>query len=237
VKKILVLANGDMPPREILADLVRNRDLIICCDGAYIKAARAGIRPDLVIGDMDSLHIPYNRTVKTMMMPNQDNTDLEKALNYLIESDLGSGSQIVVAGASGGRTDFTLYNLHLLMRYRRLDLFLVDALFTVFLIQRRCEIKGIEKGTLVSLLPLAPCRRVKSEGLEFQFKNAELIPGEYESISNRSVSGPVRISLASGNLACFIAHEPKNFRVLHHVSRSPMPGTGQKPDKESKNVR
>ena len=54
-EKILILANGEFPKREKALKLLDSNLSLICCDGAANKCYSAGYKPDIIIGDIDSL--------------------------------------------------------------------------------------------------------------------------------------------------------------------------------------
>jgi thiamine pyrophosphokinase len=130
---------------------------------------------------------------------------VEKVFDFL-ERKKWSTASVSLVGITGQRTDFTLYNLHLLRRYGDWDLAVYDDFFMVSLIDRYFEIHGIGIGSLVSLLPAEGPVRVTAQGVKYPVRNALLKQGVHESISNRSTSATV-IVRSSGPLFVFIAHE------------------------------
>ena len=56
---------------------IRQDDYIICADGGLRTAQRMGIRPDLLIGDFDSMEQPACRPAETITLPVcKDDTDM-----------------------------------------------------------------------------------------------------------------------------------------------------------------
>ena len=133
----LVVANG--PPLG-QADFHRvwHGEPILALDGAANYLASYGIKPDVILGDFDSvedpaqfgiratLHemdqaaSPYYAPNGTLIVPawDQDRTDLEKGIRFLDEK---GAEAIIIINALGGRLDHTLSNLGLLRRYDRPD--------------------------------------------------------------------------------------------------------------------
>ncbi len=88
---------------------------VICTDGGFDLANAAGIMPDLLLGDLDSIRsqIPPDLPLKTFP-PEKDYTDLELALQTAHALD---ASRVEIWGGIGGRLDHTVANLQLLSCY------------------------------------------------------------------------------------------------------------------------
>ena len=52
---IVILANGDFPSHPVPLKQLSGADKIICCDGAAGALVSAGMEPDFIVGDLDSL--------------------------------------------------------------------------------------------------------------------------------------------------------------------------------------
>ena len=88
-------------------------DLVIAADSGYDLAARCGVTPDLLVGDMDSIHrISAASGIETVRVKaEKDFTDTMMA----VEIALSRGcTEITVVGGLGGRVDHSLSNLFLL---------------------------------------------------------------------------------------------------------------------------
>jgi thiamine pyrophosphokinase len=208
MKSILVLGNGEFPNPTLLYNLVRDAELIMCCDGSADKLLQYRIVPDYIIGDLDSVSkavmkkVPPKRLIKVIR---QDNTDLEKAFDFLKKKKWHNAA-ISVAGITGLRTDLTLYNIHLLKRFQDWNLTVYDDFFMISRIERYFELHGMPVGVVCSLLPAEGSVKVTTQGLKYELKNAMLSPGGTESVSNLSAADTVAIK-TSGPLYVFIAHE------------------------------
>jgi thiamine pyrophosphokinase len=202
---VLVLGNGLFPSRRRLAPFLRRAALVVCCDGAADKALRQRAVPDLLIGDLDSASVAARKkAARTVRIGEQDSTDLEKALAWLDRNGWGR-RQTVLAGFTGGRTDFTLYNLHLLKRFAARDLVMIDDLFTIVPARSGRPRIGLRKGSLVSLLPLSRTTGVTTTGLEWDLEDATLEPGGLESASNRAAASTVTVRYRRGFLLWFLS--------------------------------
>ena len=85
-------------------------DLVLCADGGLQKADRLQIPCDVLMGDMDSGGGEGAREV-VRFPAEKDYTDSQSCLREALARGCG---QVVLAGATGGRLDHLLCNLHLL---------------------------------------------------------------------------------------------------------------------------
>ncbi|HET9589484.1 MAG TPA: thiamine diphosphokinase, partial [Anaerolineales bacterium] len=185
--------------------LLREDDYIICADGGTHHAWALERRPDLVIGDMDSLEEGGWQALEIAGIPvelyphNKNETDLELALLCAIELE---PKEILMIGALGGRLDQTMGNLALLSDTglstfkARFD----DGVEEVFFCRDRVEVRG-RSGDLVSLIPWGgPVKGVLTEGLKWPLQRETLYPEKTRGISNEMVGENAGIEISSGNL-------------------------------------
>ncbi len=108
--KTVILSNGVFPCHALpLAALAAARH-IVCCDGAVAKLEAAGMQPDWIVGDLDSL-APDAReryAKRLVYVREQATNDLAKAFNFCIANEW---RDIVIVGATGLREDHTLGNI------------------------------------------------------------------------------------------------------------------------------
>jgi thiamine pyrophosphokinase len=134
----------------------------------------------------------------------KDETDLELALHYAIET---GHREILVVGALGGRLDQTLGNLSLLTgpEFDALDVRTDDGVEEAFFTRIRCEIRG-RPGDIVSLIPWGgEVSGISTEGLLWPLRNETLFPDKTRGISNEMSHEIASIILKSGLLL-----------VIHH---------------------
>ena len=207
-RNALVICNGEVLSKKAIAPLLLTGPFIVCADGGANKARKLGVRPDVIIGDLDSITPAVRESfsnVRTIHVESQNSTDLEKVLDYLVKHRYRSA---VVVGAMGGRPDHSLSNLSILKKYHnRIRLLFSDSSCDVQIVDRRIMFAS-EIGSIISLLPLGRCEGIMTSGLEFSLHNETLELGVREGTSNRVVSSPVTISVKKGSLLLFIV-KPK----------------------------
>ena len=87
-------------------------DMLICADGGYDAAVAHGLRPDLVVGDFDSMPEDHAQDEQILRLPRlKDDTDMVVCL----QEGRRRGYRVFrIGGGLGGRIDHTLANLQCL---------------------------------------------------------------------------------------------------------------------------
>ncbi len=205
-RRALVFTNGELPAAECWQDLLLDNPLLVAADGAANRMHLQGITPHVVVGDLDSLRDRAELValgVQIIHRPGQEDTDLEKALDYIIDRGV---HEATVLGVTGLRSDFTMANFCILLKYRqRLKLAYRDAFADITVIERE-QVFSPAVGALFSIIPMTSCVGVTTSGLQWPLHEEMLAPGVRESISNRVVASPVIITMAEGLALVFVAH-------------------------------
>jgi thiamine pyrophosphokinase len=179
--------------------------LIICCDGGARHFQSLGIKPDVIIGDMDSIDpaslASYStQGIKIIKYPvNKDYTDTELALDYALSL---KPEEIFIWGALGGRIDHALANVFLLCKGQEKGIrtYLVDEYGEAFVLDKEAAFIN-ETGKTVSLLALSPeVTGITLSGFLYPLKEETLIMGESRGISNVINDARAGISVRQGKL-------------------------------------
>lgn len=204
LRHTLLIGNAPAGPSAWLKQLAKTADSIVAADGGADTALRAGIVPDVVIGDLDSVSPRTRKKLASsqwIFVDNQNNTDLQKALDYLVTQKC---KKCTLVGFEGGRPDFTLGNLLALYPYtRKMELRVVGHGWQIFPIARTKTFTA-RPGARVSLLPLSTCSGVTLTGLKFPLKNARLSLGTTRTLSNQAVKKRFTVQLTSGVMLVYI---------------------------------
>jgi thiamine pyrophosphokinase len=179
--------------------------LIICCDGGARHLQYLGIKPDVIIGDMDSIDpaslASYSTSgIKIIKYPaDKDFTDTELALDYALRL---KPEKIFIWGALGGRIDHTLANVFLLNKGQEKGIrtYLIDEYGEAFMLDKETAFIN-ETGNTVSLLALSPkVTGITLFGFLYPLKEGTLIMGESRGISNIINEDRAGISVKNGKL-------------------------------------
>jgi thiamine pyrophosphokinase len=207
VDRTVVVANAPFRWAPEFVALARAARYLVAADGGANHLARIGLRPHAVVGDLDSL-LPSVRAwvgeERVVERPDQDTTDLHKALVYAVE-ELGAGALSVLA-ATGGRLDHALENLALLGRFcQRVALEFVDETARIVPVVAAARFQT-QPGQTISLLPLGRCEGVSTEGLHWPLDGEVLDLLERTGVSNRATAQVVQVQVERGTLLVFLHH-------------------------------
>jgi thiamine pyrophosphokinase len=207
--RALVLLDGDPLGSDAwLADIAKRSDVVIAADGGATRLGKAGRRPDLVVGDMDSLSADAKRDLERAgvafeVHPDEkEETDAELALDAAVKR---GADEIVVVGAFGGtRLDHLLGNVLLLAHedFAAIDVALVTerATFRALLGPGILELEGAP-GDWVTLEPLSDVARgVSTDGLRYPLRHDELIRGSTRGVSNELTERRGSVEVGDGLL-------------------------------------
>jgi thiamine pyrophosphokinase len=212
-QRAIVLCNGEPPSASLLRRLVRQADIVVAADGGANIARTCGVRPDVIIGDLDSLTPAtrsWFRTSRLLRVGRQDNTDLEKALDFLREEGV---HEVVIAGAAGKRLDFTLGNLSVAFLYRRsMRIRFVGDDWQAIPLGGRNRLHA-PRGTTVSLIPFSSCAGITLRGLAYPLTAASLNRGAI-AVSNVVTRSPFTVTLRSGRLLLVILAGPGRGEIV-----------------------
>lgn len=207
--RAVIFANGVLNNLQNVHDIILPDDLIIAADGGMTHCQALGIKPSIVIGDLDSLDPDYLKSLQTsgteiISYPiNKDQTDLELALHKAF--DLGS-DEILVLGALGARWDMTIANLLLPAspEFSKVAIRLIDGHQEIILLRGRGELTfNGKKGDMLSLIPLGQdAYGVALRGLEYPLEDDVLKFGATRGISNVLLEDTATVYLKKGLLLC-----------------------------------
>ena len=182
-----------------LQTLPKEEDLVIAADGGLRHCREAGIRPDLVLGDFDSLgEIPQGAAV--MRLPvEKDDTDTLAA----IREGLRRGyTQFCIYGGTGGRRpDHTLANLQslLFLAKRGGRGWLYDE-YAVCTVLRNGTLRLRGEGDLSVFAMDGPARGVTLRGLKYELSEHTLTPDFPLGVSNSFCGKTAEITVRDGTL-------------------------------------
>lgn len=206
----LIIANGEACSTELMGQLLEWSPYIIVLDGAINRVNELGIKIDVLLGDFDSkeqalektqLHMP----IEIVHTPDQNKTDLQKGIEFLIERKF---SAVNIIWATGRRADHNLSNVTDVVRYQnQINIVLMDDYSRIFQLPKKFE-KWYTKGTPISLMPVGNVLGIKTTGLLYNLENEALQIGYRTGSSNEVLEdGIVSITHLDGDLLMMECHD------------------------------
>jgi len=206
-KKIIIISGGRLGDpiffKKKTAEI--GDPLIVACDGGMRHLQQLGVKPDVIIGDMDSIEPAQlanysTQGVQIIKYPaHKDFTDTELALDYAIGL---KPAAIYIWGALGGRLDHTLANVFLLRKGQKAGIktYLIDEYCEAFIVDKEAAFVDA-KCVTVSLFAFSPqVEGLSLSGFVYPLKDAELTMGESLGVSNIINKVHAKISVRAGNL-------------------------------------
>ena len=184
-------------------------DMVIAADGGYRALARAGIRPDLILGDMDSL-ARQPRGIPLLRFPRRKNlTDMALAIGLAKSRGY---TRFKLYGALGSRLDHAIANLQLLSRLAQEGLrgVMIDRDVVIHaLCAEQLSLPPLREGRRVSVLCWGdPATGVTLRGLSYPLQDATLNAFEPLGVSNAATGRPIHISTRTGVVLVFLQNSP-----------------------------
>ena len=179
-------------------------------DKAIYRIQEKGIKADLLLGDFDAgIDIEKIRQdqypIEIIYAPDQEKTDLEKGIEYLIAQGHRTAN---ILWATGLRADHTLNNLSSMAKYKeQIELVMLDDWSKIFCLKPYFE-KWYPANSPISILPISKANNITTTGLKFNLYNESLELGVRTSSSNQTQDdGFITINHQSGDLFLMQCHD------------------------------
>lgn len=203
MRVLLVGAAPDHGQRDLLEAWAAEADLVIAIDGGASHCLAAGVRPDLVVGDLDSLDAATRLALEHAGVPierhpsEKDQTDLELALDTARRA---GADRLDVTLVTGGRLDHELASLGALAGAADLWPHLVEAHVEGWILSTsgRAILELPAAGTRFSVLALDGPSRVTVTGVRWPLEDAELMPLSTLGVSNRTLDEKALVKVGAG---------------------------------------
>ena len=204
----LVILDGYQLNKDYLNFFWKKCDLCICVDGSYHWVKEHNLDPDIVIGDLDAFQsIPNSPKTKFIKLEDQNTTDAEKALVYLLENSI---FRVKIIGLVGSRVDHLFWNLNLIKKYQKkfqkINCF--SPTEKIILTNDKQKKFVLPLGTRISLFPFyGNIKNISSCGLKYEIQEKNLSLAGLVSISNENIQKNVFLSWDKGDLLILIEQE------------------------------
>ena len=160
MKQFIIVSGGQVEDAFAKSVIASKQAVLIAADSGMDFFYRNGIKPDVIVGDFDSVaseSLAFFRVQEGIRMqelnPIKDDTDTESSIRLAIEM---GAEQITILGGTGSRLDHVLGNIELLGigLQEGVSITILDAHNRIRMIDQGITIRKEEQfGTYVSLIP------------------------------------------------------------------------------------
>lgn len=203
--KAVIVSGGTPPSYGLIKQELRDSSCLICADSGANCLYKYNIYPDVIVGDLDSIHenaLKYFECKNTNILKyprEKDCTDTEIALDKAIE--LGA-NEIVLLGNTGSRIDHLLGNLGMLLKCLKLDInaIIKDEHNSISISNKPIKIKGNIGDTFSLISYYENVENLSIMGAKYPLNNHYLEIGSALGISNEFLEEEVDITFTKGVL-------------------------------------
>lgn len=198
--RAVIITGGSIQNYPAIKQCIQPNDYIICADSGYDHAVKMEITPNLLVGDMDSIHADLPTENIRIFPAKKDDTDTEIAISAALKQGC---DDILILGGIGSRMDHTLANILFLKQLhdQKISAKIVNENNEIRLMgsQENITLQG-HPGDLLSLIPITDCIGVTNKGFEYPLIQEDLPLGTTRGVSNVFLSDTGSISLQNGLL-------------------------------------
>jgi thiamine pyrophosphokinase len=208
--RAIIFYNGDLSDLTNAKKYIQSTDYIICADGGTKYALALDLKPDIILGDFDSLAPELQESLKGKKIEwiaynqDKDETDSELALQYAIEKGYKT---ILLFGILGSRIDHMMTNIFALeyLLKKGIDATIIEGNKEIRVTDKAITLHG-KSGDLLSLIPLKETvKKVTTKNLHYPLTHEDLYFGFSRGISNVFTQSTVEVVIGEGLL--LVIHE------------------------------
>ena len=195
--KCIIVSGAPDNDIQFLKSKLNRSSFIIAADSGYKNCLKAGIIPDLIIGDFDSASCPEFRNRVIRLPVEKDDTDTF----YCVKEAIKRGfSEIELLCAIGNRADHTYSNILCLdyCRKNSVKCAIANAKNKIQLLENEIEIDNSEYEFFSLFAFLSEAKGVSVKGAYYELNNADLNPSDQFAQSNHFKEEKVNISVKEG---------------------------------------
>ncbi|MEO1492905.1 MAG: thiamine diphosphokinase [Pseudomonadota bacterium] len=214
----VTLVGGGVLDREGIDAALALAPNLVAADGAADRLWRMSYRPNLIIGDMDSIEDPAvwpERGADMIVLREQDTTDFEKCL-YSTKAPCYVG-----VGFTGARVDHMLAVFHAMLAHAEKQIVLVGEEEVIALLPpgHRVAVE-VGAGATVSFYPLVPVTVRHTRGLRWQAGGLTMAVGEQVGTSNIAEDDEIEVTVETSGLLMMLPR-----KALDNLVRAIQPQT------------
>lgn len=207
--KAVIIAGGEKLTEE-LANSIDEKNYLICVDKGLNYAHECKLKPDLIIGDMDSVNLDillkYSNVEQVKFKPEKDFSDLELAIDIAIEKKF---DELDIYSAIGSRIDHSMSNIMLICKYaeKRIEISLFADGCEILFLKNRNEFKNLEYKYF-SIVPISKIlKKLTIQNAKYELTDRDVYLGDTLCVSNEPKAGKLLIKKESGKAILIFSNE------------------------------
>ena len=167
----VLIANGKVSKTNYIKKIIDSNDFFISIDAKLENLKELGVKPNLILGDLDSTVISdLDSQIEVVELSNQNKTDLEKSLDYCIENNI---KKVLILGSSGLREDHSMANILIASTYSNiLHIELITSFYRIIFVRENTKINA--PNAPVSIISLSSDNKITTSGLKYDLNNEKL---------------------------------------------------------------
>lgn len=201
--RTIIVTGGNPPSKALLLSHLKEGDYLIGVDKGCNALFEYGLKPDLILGDFDSVNFEvinhYKEVgVKTLkFQPEKDYSDTD--LGYSKAVELGS-KEILLFGATGTRVDHMLGNMGLLLKALKssVRVEIIDDNNKIYLIDKSTKINARSNGIISFHAVCEVVKNLNISGAKYKLEGYDLTLFEPRAICNEFIGEDINITFDSG---------------------------------------
>lgn len=198
VSNLLISLGGECTVKNIKN--TETFEKIVAVDSGYKHLTKHDLKPDILIGDLDSvdkelINIAKSEDVEIFEFNKDKNeSDFELAINYSISVEAGS---ITIIGGEDGEIDhlFSIYNIISNCKFNNG----VTWLYKNYMMQfRSSAIFSLPIGDKFSIIPISNLENLNIEGSKYELNDTFIPKGSSRTLRNESIGKEITVNCNTG---------------------------------------
>ena len=198
VNNLLISLGGNCTVKSI--NNTETFEKIIAVDSGYEHLTKLDLKPDILIGDLDSVNKELINIAKSEGVEifefnkDKDESDFELAINYSISIEAGS---ITIIGGENGEIDhlFSIYNIISNCKFDNGITWLYENYIMNF---QSTAIFSLPKGEKFSIIPISNLENLNIEGSKYELHDTFLPKGSSRTLRNESIGKEITVNCSTG---------------------------------------
>jgi thiamine pyrophosphokinase len=217
--KALILAGGDLYQSPFVKRIVKEATFIVAADSGLHHAKTLNIKPDLIVGDFDSVDNAvlqeYQDVPQERFSIHKNLLDVEIALQAARKQ---GATSFAILGATGSRLDQSLATLFIAANLKREGVEVsIHGKQDVFFLADQTQAFDLPNQQLFSLLSLETASTVSLENALYPLQHERLEFGLGLGVSNRVKQSPLTVTVLQGLVAVILERPTLKIKAKEKI--------------------